>query len=264
MRLLLISPKPAYATRRLQAEVIKQDIELTLFDIKDLVARDFLIDPADFDAVFIRQAYPEFDRVINLAKQFTEAGKVVVDHSIAAGDIGLGKSTALNRLAEQGVIVPKPVTETSFPLVAQWVYGFGGKHTYLVQNKNDLTKVKQLYSSEEIMFQEFIVAEFEYKVLTVGYKALPVIIKLKTNHNKFLPDFKKYEVISPASVPAVVELAEKSAKILKRELAKADILAVGNQYYLLEVNRWPGLRYFETMTEYNIASEFLSYIRARL
>ncbi len=270
MKLLLISPIRAYATKRLVAEVADQKIELTVMPIGELARLNYAVNPADYDALYIRQAYLEFDRqasaehlskVIDVARQFKDAGKVVVDQSIAEGDLGLGKYEALKKLRQGGIQVPG-TDGLSYPFIAKWNYGFGSKHTYLIKTPDDLKKPQQKYSSDQIIMQEFIKADFEYKLITVGYKSLPVIIKLKMNHNKFLPDLTQPQVLSINEVPAVVELAETAAKILKRELAKVDILEAGGQLYLLEVNRWPGFQHFETVSKFNVAAEFLRYITA--
>lgn len=277
MKLLLISPQDVYATKRMVEEVDHQGIALTIMDIAELVERNYGIDPINFDALYIRQAYTEFQTripqnhlqgLVDLARRFQAAGKSVVDRTIAQGDIGRGKFEALQRLREQGMAIPQtrllsaiPETELHFPLIAKWNYGFGAKHTYLIETLADLGPVRQKYASDQIMVQEFVRADFEYKAVTVGYKSLPVIIKLKTNHNRFLPDLNNYEALSAAAVPEVISLAEKAAQVLERELAKVDILEDGTgRLYVLEVNRWPGLWYFEQTTKYNVAASFLAYL----
>jgi glutathione synthase/RimK-type ligase-like ATP-grasp enzyme len=296
MRLLLLSPKNVYATKRLALESRGLGIQLTTIDIAELMLQNYDIDPADFDALYIRQAYVDFkhqasddhlQQIIGLAQRFKSLKKVVADESIAEGDLGAGKYEALLRLQEQGTNVPKTRLlneafglnfsssdqdiakerlwqDLDFPFIAKWNYGFGARHTYLVKSMDDLQQIERKYPAAEILIQEFVPGEFEYKVITVGYKSLPVILKLKTNHNKFLPDLKQYEVLSQDNASPellrLMDLAEKSAKTLQRELAKVDILQAGEQLYVLEVNRWPGLQYFEKATKHNVAEEFLRYI----
>jgi len=304
MKLFLISPYRAYATHRLLGEASNQGIELTVREIKQLIDQDFDINPSGFDALYIRQAYrsyepqvqPEYlSKLVDLAQRFKDAGKVVVDQSLTDDDLSAGKYESLMRLQEQGIVTPPTIplkniskadlSETDIfsathsraaavasvqkslgqhRLIAKWNYGFGAKHTYLINSMSDLKKVQDKYRAEEILIQEFVPADFEYKVITVGYQSLPIIIKLATNRNKFLPDFNSYQLLAPSDIPPVAALAQTSAKILKRELAKVDILQASNQLYVLEVNRWPGLQYFEKTTHYNVAADFLRYIQTRL
>ncbi len=280
MKLLLISPKKVYATERLVAESVKLDIQITMMDASELAQSNYDIDPANFDALYIRQAYLDFDRtasvehlqgIISLAQKFQTTGKVVIDQTIAQGNLGLGKYEALMQLQKQGIAIPRTrfLSDATgphfdFPVIAKWKYGFGAKHTYLLKTSNDLKKMEQKYPPAEIMIQEFVPADWEYKIITAGYRSLPVIIKLKTNHNKFLPDLSQHQTLSPREAPEVVALAEQASQILQRELAKVDILQAGDQFYVLEVNRWPGLQYFETITKHNAAADFLQYIQGRI
>jgi glutathione synthase/RimK-type ligase-like ATP-grasp enzyme len=278
MKLLLISPKNAYATRRLAQEAPAQSIELKIMEIAQLRDLNFKVDPAGFGALYIRQAYTEFKKevsaaqlrdLIGFAKSFKDAGKVVVDAAIAEGDLGGGKYEALSRLRGAGVPIPQtsllintPLQEIAYPVITKWNYGFGAKHTYLVKAAEDLKKIEHLYDPSQILVQQFIKADSEYKVITVGYKSLPVIIKLKTNNDKFLPDLQSRQIITAAEAPGAIKVAETAAKTLKRELAKVDILEVAGRFYLLEANRWPGFQYFEKASKYNVAAEFLRYLSA--
>ena len=282
MRLLLLSPKNVYATRRLQEEALKQDTQITLIDVQGLVQAGYDIDPVSFDAFYIRQAYVDFNRqaapehlqkIIDLAQRFQAAGKKVIDRAIVSGDLGAGKYESLLRLKVQGISVPQTRLlsdsgSMSFPEIAKWNYGFGAKHTYLLQTPHDLGSVRQKYPSHEILIQEFVPADFEYKVITIGYKSLPILLRVKIHASKFLPDLKQYQVLpvsdTSPDLSEVIGIAERASRILRRELAKVDILQVGDRFYVLEVNRWPGLEYFEKTSKYNVAGDFLRYIQARL
>jgi glutathione synthase/RimK-type ligase-like ATP-grasp enzyme len=174
----------------------------------------------------------------------------------------------------------------AYPYILKWVYGFGGQHVYLVRTKEDYNRVVQKYPLEELLVQEFIEAQYEYKVMTVGYTSLPVVLKIKTSGSSFRPDFKNYTVCHPEldsgssmndrtildssfrwndTTQKVVALAERAARVLGRELAKVDILEDqrGN-LFVLEVNRWPGFQNFEKLTGYNVAGEFVRYLQKKL
>ena len=56
-------------------------------------------------------------------------------------------------------------------------------------------------------------------------------------------------------------IAEKASKVLGRELSKIDILEdYMGKLYILEVNRFPGLKSFEELTGFNVAGEFVKYL----
>ena len=71
---------------------------------------------------------------------------------------------------------------------------------------------------------------------------------------------KRGEVVGVDKIKKIVYLAEQSSELLKRELAKVDILESAGKFYVLEVNRFPGLKSFEELTKFNVTAEFLRYL----
>ena len=67
-------------------------------------------------------------------------------------------------------------------------------------------------------------------------------------------------VVGADKIKELTHLAEQSSRVLKRELAKVDILESRGKFYILEVNRFPGLKSFEEFTKYNATKEFLEYL----
>jgi glutathione synthase/RimK-type ligase-like ATP-grasp enzyme len=120
------------------------------------------------------------------------------------------------------------------------------------------------YPQEEMIVQQYIRADFEYKVITVGYKSIPVILKIAYDRERSRPDYTKCQVISLAFHDELVQLAERAAQALGRELAKTDIVEANGKYYVLEVNRWPGLEVFEKYSGHNVAKDFVAYIKSKV
>lgn len=276
MSILFISPKTTYFTERLLDEAAKANVAIENFNIQELADRGFEIDINRYDCLYPRFCYPYFEQTIELANKFISAGKKVVDAAIADGDVGLGKMETYEKLMKAGLPVPEtrrlsdfPLSTFHFPLILKWTYGFGGKEVFLIKNAADLHRATELIPAEELLLQEFVPAEAEYKIITVGYEALPVVLKFKTDPKNWRPDFGS---VSPLSLEGegrvrgndnlnkIVEAAEHSSRILNRELAKVDILESQGKFYVLEVNRWPGLKSFEQLTGYNAVKDFLQYL----
>jgi glutathione synthase/RimK-type ligase-like ATP-grasp enzyme len=278
MRLLLISPKQAEATRRLQEEAANLGMEMTVMEVGELAEQSYAINPDNHDALFIRQAYVTFDekvpsgelqQLVDFAKSFKQKGKVVVDAAIADGDIGGGKYEALIKLKDNRVNIPntfllsdnKGQHSIDFPVVVKWNFGFAHKHVYLIKDQEQLNQLRLKYKQDELLIQEYIPADREYKVMVVGYKSLPVVIRSKYLTNRLSADLSEVEVLPADSVSEIVALGEHAATILNRELSKIDILEKSGQLYVLEANRWPGFQHFEKASGYNVAKTFLEYIR---
>lgn len=270
--ILLVSPKHVYATKRLIQEAAKAGAELEALDILELAKRQFKVDLNKYQTLFARQAYPYFQQIVRLAKDFKKFGKRVVDERIAEGDLGYGKMQNYATLKRAGLPIPKTRRLSNvgrrkniFPCIIKWDYGFKGREVFLVRNQRQLANIEGKFLKKELLVQEFIPADYEYKVITVGYKSLPVVLRFAINPKTFRPDFANYRVIHrPTANPSAaraVRLAEKSARILRRELAKVDLLEKDRKLYILEVNRWPGLKSFEEQTHYNAAGDFVAYLK---
>ncbi len=267
--LLIISPKEAYATKRLTEEAAVIGMSCAFISIQELAADNFSVDVSKYDALFVRQAYPYFAEVEQLIGKFIEQKKLVLDANLAEGNIGRGKLLALDGLAKAGIPIPNTLILDSnkvsnFPVILKWNFGFGGQHVFLARNQSEYDEIAARYETRELLIQDFISADFEYKVITVGYKSIPVVLKLVYDRNRARPDFTRCESVAIATVAEVVRIAEQAAQALGRELAKVDILEKDGQLFVLEVNRWPGFQSFEQFTGYNIAKDFLAYISSKI
>ena len=309
--ILVISSKKAYATQRLEAEARSMKYELRVMETAELAAVDFKIDISPYTCLYVRDPYvkgsPEYlPKIVELAKKFKAAGKKVVDANIADGFLGDGKWADYQKLLKAGLPIPKTeiLEATYYQLpttnyILKWTYGFGGKNVFLINNKKQLTEILKKYPKKELLLQEYIKADYEYKVVTIGYKAVPVVLKFIIKDSGFKLEHDDYEVMQSPSlfkgrwiakrdgrvgvlsgvssnhpVPLngtpllekegvlheVIRLAEKAAKLLGRELSKVDILQQGQNLYILEVNRFPGLESFEKLAKYNVTKEIVRYL----
>jgi glutathione synthase/RimK-type ligase-like ATP-grasp enzyme len=296
--LLIVSPKNVYATRRLKEECARLSMEADFFDVKELAARNFEIEIEKYSALYIRQAWPYFEEIISLAKKFADTGKRVVDSNMANGDIDVSKWQMYVQLHTASLPVPQTQLLThvipeatihhggegypgpifldlrlrgddklQYPCIIKWVYGFGGKQVYYVKDEKGLQKVLALHPQNELISQELIHAQYEYKVIAVGYKSLPVIMRFEVNKKTYRQNLQQFEVIDfqNKEIAPVIHLAEQAAAVLKRELAKVDILEDANgALYILEVNRQPGFQNFEKLSGFNVAEVFVNYVSLSL
>ncbi len=277
----MISPKEAYATTRLIEEARAAGVAITAMDVHELAAAGYKVDVAAFDALYIRQAYLETSKKIDaaalqwvqdLARQFAGAGKVVVDSALAQNGLGGGKLEVYRALEAAGVLVPQtePLSNPNkekikFPVVAKWNFGFGAQHVYYIDSPERLAEVASRYPAAELLIQDFVAAPFEYKYVVVGYKALPVAVRYVIDPQKHVPDLKDFKTMDTAALSELTTMMERAAKVTARELCKIDVLQdASGRFHVLEVNRWPGLRPFEEASGFNVAREFVGYIRGKV
>ncbi len=269
---MVISNKNSYASQRLEAEAENSGHQLDILDMESLLDRRFQIDPEPYRVLYIRDPYYResaryLPEIVKLARDFKAAGKRVVDAAIAEGALGRGKWEDYQKLTQEGLPIPQTgllsaeAAAEAFPFILKWNFGLRGRNVFLMRNPEDLLLKSRAHPQSEWLVQEFIRAEFEYKVVTVGYKSLPVVLKFAMNAKINRPDFKHYEVFASDAAAEIVSLAEAAARALGRELAKIDILESSGKFYILEVNRFPGLKSFEQLTKYNAIMGFLAYLQ---
>ncbi len=280
LMILIISPKKAYVTKRLKQEAKNLRVKIKILDVPDLVKNRFRIDPAKYSCLFVRSAYvngsPQYlPKVIELAKIFRKAGKRVVDKNIVGGNLGKGKWHSYCLLKKNRILIPKTnLVKTkkltflrSRPYIIKWIYGMKAQQTFFIKRQKDFKNIPAYLSPKELLKQEFISADYEYKVFAAGYRALPVILRFSFDKKRAGINFWNYKVLKSRQIGnnpllvRIVKLAEKSCQVLGRELAKVDVLQRGKKLYVLEVNRTPGFEFWEKLTGLNMANYFIRYLQ---
>jgi glutathione synthase/RimK-type ligase-like ATP-grasp enzyme len=276
--ILLISSKNLFATKRLVKEARIMKLGLRVLDLEDLIKFNFKVPVKKGDVLYVRNPYLEgkadfLPEIIQLAKVFKKAGGRVVDSNITKGDLGKGKWEDYKKLKLVGIPIPKTglfqklktfslqAINYKLPAVVKWIYGLKGRSVFLVKNVEDIKRIPSNIPKKELLVQEYIQAEYEYKVVVVGFKVLPQVLRFKTLNTGLKIDYAKYELLERSQAKQVCNLAEKAAKTLGRELCKVDILEKNGKYYVLEVNRFPGLQGFENLMEYNVFKAFIEYLQ---
>ena len=84
------------------------------------------------------------------------------------------------------------MTQMDFPLILKWQYGFGSHHVFLVADSNRLEEIVSLYPKDELIVQEYVEADCEYKIITVGYKSLPLITKYTIHATQKVSDLDRF------------------------------------------------------------------------
>lgn len=290
-KILLLAPQDVSGTIRLKEAALKNGISLDVLSINELffVASDSgavgtatglksgvfhkgvdLI--SKYDVLVVRDFHPHISEALTVARLFADAGKRVIDASLTDEGYSVSKMHDYLRLALAGLPVPKTwqvydlaqladlASKLGFPVVLKGDHGSQGEHVYKVLDSSELSAQFKKYPPGQLLLQEYLVAEGDYRVITVGYKALskivfrrPVMGDFRTNTS---PD---WESLDTKDYPDLREIAEKASRILRREFAATDIRYCGSKPLILEVNRRPGFDSFERATDLNVAEVFVRY-----
>src|SRR3989338_990339 len=152
----VISSKNVYAAERLLREVRSKKHEVRILDINDLLSCDFKLVKVGLP---IPRTWKYESRIMNY-----------------------GSALSTKHLALSIFII-------------KWIYGMKAKGTFLIKQKSDFKKIPIMIPTKELMAQDYIEADYEYKVITIGYKALPVILRFKFNKKSGRVDFGSHKTL---------------------------------------------------------------------
>ena len=285
MKILWLGWEDMYATRRMKVAAKQQGVQLDALEIFDVAFisdnhrtgifhrdRDLV---AEYDALVVRTFYPYISEALTIARLFHDAGKLVLDQSLTDEGYAVSKQHDSILMAQHGLPVPATrqvfnpadveafALEVGYPCVLKGVHGAHGSTVFLVHSVEQLRRWLWRLPIGELSVQEYLPAQEDYRVLAIGYKALPLIISRKPAPGDFRTNFAANAEFSArplSDFPQLGELAEKAARLLRREFAGVDIRFKGNQPMILEVNRRPAFEGFEKATGCDVAGEFLKYI----
>lgn len=187
------------------------------------------------------------------------------------------KQTAI--LALNGISVPKTFfssvyTENSvrsaekfigFPMVIKISKSKKGLGVFLANNKKEVLEIIQKESTEEIIIQEFIPNNFDYRILVLG-NSIGCIIKRERpdkknefRNNVYLGATETFLKLNTLDKKIKNE-AIRAAKIANIQIAGVDmIVGANNQTYVFEVNRSPAFTFDEKISnELNALAEYLN------
>lgn len=222
----------------------------------------------EYDVLLVRAFIPLISESITLARLFREAGKVVIDESLTNQGYAMSKMHDYVVMASNGVAVPRTqqfcdptelleaADTLGYPCILKGGHGSYGRHVHKVASHEDLRKKLLRYKPGEVMVQEYLDAVLDYRVVVVGYKALPVYVSRKPVSGEFRTNFEHNEIVTShplAEAPHLQEIAEKAARALNREFSGVDIRCRGTTPLVLEANRRPGFKDFEKATGYDVA-----------
>lgn len=288
MKVLWLGWEDLYTTRRVRETALKLGVELDTCEILDVAfiveenqalvfakGKDML---ETYDVLFVRTFYPYISEALTIARLFRDAGKIVIDQSLTDEGYAVSKMHDHLVLTRNGIPTPRTwqtynphqieflAEQVSYPCLLKGVHGARGERVYLVHNADQLQRRLLHYPAGELMLQEYLPGNEDYRVFVVGYQCLPVIVSRKPPKGDFRTNFSvggKFIKRDLSEFPAFGDLAERAARALRREFTAVDIRLKNDIPVVLDVNRQPDFRGFESATRYDVAEAVVEYIRRR-
>lgn len=288
MKVLWLGWEDLYTTRRVREAAQNLGVDLDTCEILDIAfvvegdkAAIFAkgVDVLEtYDVLVVRTFYPYISEALTIARLFRDAGKIVIDQSLTDEGYAVSKMHDHLVLTRNGIPTPRTwqvynphqietlAMQVTYPCLLKGVHGARGEHVYLVQNAEQLQRRLLRYPSGELMLQEFLPGDEDYRVFVVGYCVLPVMVSRRPPKGDFRTNFSvggKFIKHDLSEFPGFGRLAERAALALRREFTAVDIRLKDGRPVVLEVNRQPDFQGFERATKYDVAGAVIEYIRQR-
>lgn len=290
MKILWLGWEDHYTPARIRAASERLGLDVTIAQVADL---RFVADSASgrvgvmlgdldvarcFDALVVRVFYPRISEALTVVSLFHQAGKLVIDESLTDEGVTLSKMHDYLILAQAGLPVPRTwhmadlsqvetlAERLGYPLVLKGIHGSYGAHVHRIDTVDQLREVWARYRPGELMAQEYLPAESDFRVICIGYRVLPALVERAPKPGDFRTNSRQGGQAvghALAAFPELALLAEEAARVLRREFAAVDLRYRGAQPVVLEVNRRPMFENFERVTGVDVAGVFLDYIRRR-
>jgi RimK family alpha-L-glutamate ligase len=288
MRVLWLGAEDDYTVRRvhdaagaLGAEVVTatlQDVCLATdapwLRVRGAAPREL----GDFDALVARIAHPYVSETLTVVRLFRDAGRPVVDASLADEGVAMSKMHDYLVLAQQGLAVPRTwqpfntgemerlAADLGYPVILKGVHGSYGARVHLARDAAETRRIAAGYPDGDLMLQEYLPGNVDYRVVVIGYRALPKISERAPAPGDFRTNAAlggRLSACPAGDFPGMVALAEQAARALRREFAAVDIRHAGARPVVLEVNRRPRFENFERATGLDVAGAFLRHVLSR-
>jgi RimK family alpha-L-glutamate ligase len=285
LRILWLGWEDLYTPNRMYSAATTLGIDLCTVEIWDLsfITADNVIGVYyqnksivdEYDVLIARTFYPFISEALTVARLFHTAGKMVIDASLADEGFVVSKMHDYLILAQHGLPVPRTwqitdpakisalASQLGYPCVLKGIHGSHGTHVHLVNNTNDIATKLASYSRGELMLQEYLPANEDYRLMVVGYRTLPLMVSREPTPGDFRTNVGLGHSVAAhrvADFDGLGTIAQEAASVLRREFAGVDIRFHKGKPVVLEVNRRPIFENFERVTDLDVAGQFLQYV----
>lgn len=221
----------------------------------------FLIDNIDattYDMVYFRKVDKSYKDIAIALSHILKKKSIPFIDSLIVKQRGISKVYQSILCSLYGISSPKSffvskiksnisfsdfVKEVGIPFILKDINGTKGVNNFLIHTIEEFNKVTK--QSVEFIAQEYIPHNFDYRLLVYNYKTSTVKKRVKTDLNEHRANISvggKLKSVDITSIdPEIRQLAERAAKIMKRQLVGIDILTsqVTGEHFFIELNNSP-------------------------
>jgi RimK family alpha-L-glutamate ligase len=238
--------------------------------------------PSEHSSVYFR-IVEKYKNASYIFSKYLEIKKIpFIDH-YHASTRERNKLIQMFLLAINGISIPKtyytPVYDAKkirsaarflrFPIVVKLTNKERGEGVFLAKDIRGLTQILEKNKEQEIILQEFLDNDFDYRIVVLGHKTQLGETRTRTCKNEFRNNACKggVEKFFPATeVPDdLKKISEQSSRIMNIQVCGVDVIRSRKEkLYVIEVNFSPGFTLDEKISdEVNQLADYLKIWHGR-
>ncbi len=158
--------------------------------------------------------------------------------------------------------IRRAVRFLGFPIVIKLTDKERGEGVFLARDTKKLAQILKKNKEQEIILQEFLDNDFDYRILVLGHKTRLGETRTRTDKREFRNNACKggKEEFFPAEKVSsdMKKISEQSSRIMNIQVCGVDIIrSREGKLYVIEVNFSPGFTLDKKMDELNQAADYL-------
>lgn len=236
--------------------IVMEDLEVFLGENSVKMKMNHWV-PGKNNPVFFRIA-EKYKNASYIFSKYLETKNIPFVDSYHAFTRERGKLIQMFLLATNGVNIPKtyysPVYDLAkirnainflnFPIVIKLTNKERGKGVFLAKNEKDLCRTLNKNKKEELILQEFVDNDFDYRILVLGYKTKLGEKRIRTDEKEFRNNTclgAREEFLTAGAIPKEIRrISEQSAKIMNIQVCGVDVIeSRKGKAYVIETNFAP-------------------------
>lgn len=249
-------------TQHLTPELEQRGHTVDIIDLSRVPYQDFVTQPeiqalATYDVVYYRSGLDPMEgkeRIVALEQYLSQSTAHLVNLHFTKHTLAHSKTYESQLAQSSGLLTPRSVyTSENFntlqgtlgtPFITKTDQGTHGDGVHLVNTEAEFLAITEQYPDTQLLFQEFIAHDFEYRVHVMDGKAVCIWKKAPPENDFRSNEAQGGEMLAPDPqyTKILTQLAEASFAAFEFEIFVADFMLDKNtnQFYFTEINLNPG------------------------
>jgi ribosomal protein S6--L-glutamate ligase len=248
----------------------------TLLGKKETIIPD-LFDLRYFDVIIFREIAKTLEWATIIANYMLTNGKIVIDEKIGTEmyyktKLGTFYKASMNNFPypKSFAVVAMPMmrkmlSHLSYPIIVKVTESSKGKGVFKFSSLQEIEEFFQYegHKVKECMFQEVVDYKGDIRVFVVGDKVLGAM-RREPQEGQWKGNVAQGAKASPIEISdELKKMAIDVVKLQKSEIIGVDIMMPSKGPVIIESNRAPQFKGFESSTGVNVAAEIISYVEEK-